>query len=56
MSKVMLGVAAALLLVVAHVGGPLATAGEAMRASGDIPQIVAFDNEDFIGDLGVLRR
>ena len=41
---------AALLLAVAPVGAPLATAGEAGRASGDVPQIVAFDNEDFLGD------
>jgi hypothetical protein len=49
MSKVM-SIVAALLLAVAPVGAPLATAGEAVRASGDVPQIVAFDNEDFLGD------
>jgi hypothetical protein len=36
MSKFMV-VVAALLLGVAHVGAPLATAGEAKRSSGDIP-------------------
>jgi hypothetical protein len=49
MSKVMF-VLAVLLFVTAQVFAPLATAGEAMRASGDTPQIVAFDNEDFLGD------
>ena len=49
MSK-FLYIVAALLLAVAPVGAPLATAGEAGRASGDVPQIVAFDNEDFLGD------
>jgi hypothetical protein len=49
MSKFMV-VVAALLLGVAHVGAPLATAGEAMRSSGDIPHIIAFDNEEFLGD------
>ena len=49
MSKWMF-VVAALLFVVGQVGAPLATAGEAGRASGDVPQIVAFDNEDFLGD------
>jgi hypothetical protein len=49
MSKVMF-IVAALLFVVGQMGAPLATAGEPMRASGDVPQIVAFDNEDFLGD------
>jgi hypothetical protein len=49
MSKVMC-IVAALLWAVVPVGAPLATAGEAGRASGDVPQIVAFDNEDFLGD------
>jgi Beta/Gamma crystallin len=49
MSKVMV-VLTALLLIVGLMGAPLATAGEAGRASGDMPQIVAFDNEDFLGD------
>ena len=43
-------VVAALLFVAASVGVPPATAGEAMRSPGDIPQIFAFDNEDFLGD------
>ena len=41
---------AALLLVVGLVGTPLAIAGEAVRASGNMPQIIAFDNEEFVGD------
>jgi hypothetical protein len=49
MSKVMF-VMAALLLVMGLVSSPLATAGESARASGDIPQIIAFDNENFLGD------
>jgi len=49
MSKVMV-VMAALLLVVGLVGTPLAIAGEAVRASGNLPQIIAFDNEEFVGD------
>jgi hypothetical protein len=43
-------VVAALLFVAASVGVPPATAGEAMRSPGDIPQILAFDNQDFLGD------
>jgi hypothetical protein len=43
-------VVAALLFVAASVGVPPATAGEAMRSAGDIPQIIVFDNEDFLGD------
>ena len=49
MSKVMF-VVATLLGVLGLVGAPLATAGEAGRAAGDMPQVVAFDNEDFLGD------
>jgi hypothetical protein len=43
-------IVAALFFVAAQVCVPLATAGEAGRVSGDIPQIIAFDNEDFLGD------
>jgi hypothetical protein len=43
-------VVAAFLFVAGQVGAPLATAGEAGRASGDTPQLVAFDNENFLGD------
>jgi hypothetical protein len=43
MPKFML-IVAALLFVMAQVFAPFATAGEAMRSSGDIPQIIAFDN------------
>lgn len=43
-------VVAALLFVAASVGVPPATAGEAMRSAGDMPQIIAFDNENFLGD------
>jgi hypothetical protein len=43
-------VVAALLFVAASVGVPPATAGEAMRSAGDMPQIIAFDNEDLLGD------
>jgi hypothetical protein len=49
MFKVMF-VMAALLSVVGLMGTPLATAGEMMHGSGTMPQIVAFDNEEFIGD------
>jgi len=49
MSKSMF-VVAALVFAIAQVWGPLATAGDAMRASGDTPQIIAFDNENFLGD------
>jgi hypothetical protein len=49
MKRFMLVVAA--LLFVAGAGfAPSAIAGEAMRSAGDIPQIVVFDNEDFLGD------
>jgi Beta/Gamma crystallin len=47
--KLML-VVAALLFVTASVAVPLATGGEPMRSSGDIPQIVVFDNDNFLGD------
>ena len=47
MSKIML-VLAAVLSVVGLMGAPRVTAGEMMH--GDTPQIVAFDNEDFLGD------
>jgi Beta/Gamma crystallin len=43
-------VVAALLFVAVSVDVPPATAGEAMRSAGDMPQIIAFDNEDFLGD------
>jgi Beta/Gamma crystallin len=43
-------IAAALLLVVGQVYSPGATAGEPGRSSGEIPQIIAFDNENFLGD------
>jgi hypothetical protein len=43
-------VVAALLFVAASVGVPPATAGEAMHSPGDMPQIIAFDNENFLGD------
>jgi Beta/Gamma crystallin len=49
MYKLML-VVAALLFVAASVGVPPATAGEATRSAGDMPQIIAFDNEDLLGD------
>jgi Beta/Gamma crystallin len=49
MYKLML-VVAALLFVIASVAAPLATAGETMRPAGDLPQIIVFDNENFLGD------
>jgi hypothetical protein len=49
MAKVMV-VLAALLSVMGLMGAPRATAGEMMHGAGDMPQIVAFDNEDFLGD------
>jgi len=49
MSKVML-VVAALLLIGGLVWSPRATAGEARHASSNPPQIIAFDNENFLGD------
>lgn len=38
------------LLFLANVFVPGAIAGEAMPSSGEIPQIVVFDNENFLGD------
>jgi Beta/Gamma crystallin len=49
MYKLML-VMAALLFVAAPAFVPPATAGEPMRSAGDMPQIIAFDNENFLGD------
>ena len=49
MYKLMLLVAA-LLFVATSVVVPPANAGEAMRSANDIPQIVAFDDVDFLGD------
>jgi hypothetical protein len=49
MSKVMV-VLVALLSVVGLMGAPLATAGEMMPGAGTMPQIIAFDNENFLGD------
>jgi hypothetical protein len=40
----------ALLFAVGYSLVPAASAGEATRSSGDIPQIIIFDNEDFLGD------
>jgi hypothetical protein len=49
MSKVIV-IVAALLLIMGQVYAPRATAGETVRSSGDIAQIIAFDNENFLGD------
>jgi Beta/Gamma crystallin len=49
MKRFMLVVAALLFVAVAGFA-PSAIAGEATRSAGDIPQIVVFDNEDFLGD------
>ena len=49
MYKLMLLVAALLFVAASVVVAP-ATAGEAIRSAGDMPQIVAFDNENFLGD------
>ena len=49
MSKVIV-VLAALLSVMGLMGAPLAGAGEVTPGAGPMPQIVAFDNEDFLGD------
>jgi hypothetical protein len=43
-------VTAALLFAVVYGLVPAASAGETTRPSGDIPQIIVFDNEDFSGD------
>jgi len=48
MHRLMLGVAA-LLFVAVPVFIPPATAGETMRSSGDMPQIIVFDNDNFLG-------
>jgi hypothetical protein len=45
-------VIAALLFATVTAFAPSATAGESMRSAGDIPQIVVFDNENFLGDHG----
>jgi hypothetical protein len=45
----MLVVAALLFVAVAGLA-PSAIAGEATRSAGDVPQVVVFDNEDFLGD------
>jgi hypothetical protein len=45
-----LRVIVALLFVMAQLFIPAAMAGEAVSSSGPVPQIVAFDNEDFLGD------
>jgi hypothetical protein len=45
-----LRVIAALLFVTAQLLIPAATAGEAVPSPGTMPQIVAFDNEEFWGD------
>jgi hypothetical protein len=45
-----LRVIAALLFVTAQLLIPTAMAGEAGSSSGPAPQIVAFDNEDVLGD------
>jgi hypothetical protein len=45
-----LRVIVALLFVMAQLFIPAAMAGEAVSSSGPAPQIVAFDNEDFLGD------
>jgi Beta/Gamma crystallin len=49
MHRLML-VVAALLFVAAPIFVPPVTAGETMRSSGDMPQIVVFDNDNFLGD------
>ena len=49
MAKLMV-VLATLLAVVGLMGAPRVTAGEMRHGSGDTPQIVAFENEDFLGD------
>jgi hypothetical protein len=45
-----LGVIVALLFVTAQLLIPAAMAGEAASSPGPTPQIVAFNNEDFLGD------
>jgi Beta/Gamma crystallin len=46
----LLFVVATLLFVAALAVVPAATAGETARSAGTIPQMVAFDNENFLGD------
>jgi Beta/Gamma crystallin len=43
-------VVAALLFAAATVFAPSGTAGEATRPAGDMPQIIVFDNDNFLGD------
>jgi hypothetical protein len=43
-------IVAALLFVAAQLVVPAAFAGEATRPAGDTPQIIAFDNENFLGE------
>jgi hypothetical protein len=45
-----LRVVVALLFVTAQLLIPAAMAGEAVPSPGTMPQIVAFDNEEFLGD------
>ncbi len=45
-----LRVIAALLFVTAQLLIPAAMAGEAVPSPGPMPQIIAFENEDFLGD------
>ena len=45
-----LRVITALLFVTAQLFLPAAMAGESVPSSGPAPQIVAFENEDFLGD------
>jgi hypothetical protein len=40
----------ALLFVAASVVVPPVAAGETRRSAGDMPQIIAYDNENFLGD------
>jgi beta/gamma crystallin len=40
----------ALLFVTIAVFVPPVTAGETLRASGDMPQIIVFDDDNFLGD------
>jgi hypothetical protein len=49
MKRMILAVAALLFVIIAGFA-PSAVAGDATRSAGDIPQIVVFDNEGFLGD------
>lgn len=49
MKRMILAVAALLFVAIASFA-PSAVAGEATRLARDIPQIVVFDNENFLGD------